>query len=584
MSYVMTSCAKLFRLTKMKKDKDERTSFFSSVFSQFGDYVSKNLSSIIMISVSFFTALILCFVKSVTESDGSSYLNYSSFFSSAVYHMLLCMLVFFFCSRVYFPKGFELKEIATECILYLLTFSIVVIVMKKSEFCDMYSINMFVPAVFSIYITAILFGQMSALFFSIVLSLAVLNATGYELMPFLFTLGSCLVASRIVRAVKTRSAMVHVSILQAVINIVLYELLKFVFTGSFNNFLYVIPGLAFNGFISAILCLGMLTPLEILLNTASPFRLMELSDMNSSVLKRLFSTASGTYTHSIAVAQLAENACRQINANALLARVASYYHDIGKMDNPEYFTENQGGEENLHDNLNPSLSVSIIRSHVRKGVEKGHELRLPRQVIDIISEHHGNQVISFFYNEARQKDASVNPEDYSYSGKPPSTKESAVVMLADTVEAACRSLQNKSVPSIEKFVDMLVAKKLEGGQLDNSNLTFREIDLIKKSFVQFLAGYYHSRVKYPDQKEQPEKNTQEEKTASESAAGENPPAQKEQKKTEASAPLEPAPAEERQSSPAKKSGAKKTASASKSEGRKTSSSRKTHKGGNSDVK
>ena len=200
------------------------------------------------------------------------------------------------------------------------------------------------------------------------------------------------------------------------------------------------------------------------------------------------------------VAQLAEAACNEIGANGLLARVGAYYHDIGKMDNPEYFTENQTGT-NIHTEINPSLSVSIIRSHVKKGVETAMALHMPDRIIDIIREHHGNQVISFFYNAAKEKDPNVNPEDYSYTGTPPSSKESAVVMLADTVEAACRSLTKPSVSRIEKFVQELVDSKIANNQLNNCGITFKDLKLVKDAFVQILAGYYHSRIKYPDQKD-----------------------------------------------------------------------------------
>ncbi len=212
-------------------------------------------------------------------------------------------------------------------------------------------------------------------------------------------------------------------------------------------------------------------------------------------------TARGTYNHSLMVASLAEAACNEVGANPLLARVGAYYHDIGKMDNPEYFVENQGGGENIHKEINPSLSASVIRTHVKRGIEKAHSLRLPKPVIDIISEHHGNQVIAYFYNEALKINPDVSPEDYSYTGNPPSTKESAVVMLADTVEAACRSLDKPSVPRLEKFITTLITAKIDQKQLEDCNLTFNDITKIHDAFVQILAGYYHSRTKYPDQKD-----------------------------------------------------------------------------------
>ena len=248
---------------------------------------------------------------------------------------------------------------------------------------------------------------------------------------------------------------------------------------------------------------------------------MDLSDLNNPLMRKMLLTASGTYNHSMMVASLAESACREIGANSLIARVGAYYHDIGKMDQPEYFVENQNGGENKHNEINPSLSVSVIRSHVKKGVEKARAMRMPKQVVDIIGEHHGNSVIAYFYNEAHNKDPNVNPEDFAYNGNPPSTRESAVVMLADTVEAACRTLDKPSVPRLDKFIQQLIEGKIEHHQLDNCDLTFKDLDTIRNSFVQILAGYYHSRIEYPEQKD-PDEGKLGEKTLSE-ARGENAP-------------------------------------------------------------
>lgn len=289
--------------------------------------------------------------------------------------------------------------------------------------------------------------------------------------------------------------------LQSLLNVVFLMIFKIIFSDSLYDGLGAIVGVALNGFFSGILCLGLLTPLELLLNSASLFRLMDLSDLNNPTMKKMLVTASGTYNHSLMVASLAEAACNEVGANPLLARVGAYYHDIGKLDNPDYFVENQTAGENIHTEINPSLSVSIIRSHVKRGVEKARALRLPKQIIDIISEHHGNQVIAYFYNEAKAIDPDANPEDYSYTGNPPTTRESAIVMLADTVEAACRSLEKPSVPRLEKFITTLIYGKIEHKQLENCNLTFRDITKIHDAFVQILAGYYHSRTKYPDQKD-----------------------------------------------------------------------------------
>jgi putative nucleotidyltransferase with HDIG domain len=254
---------------------------------------------------------------------------------------------------------------------------------------------------------------------------------------------------------------------------------------------------AFNGLVSGLLILGILPVMEQALNAATPFRLIELSDLNSPILKRLFNAAPGTYSHSVMVANLAETACQEIGANALLARVGAYYHDIGKMEQPAYFVENQTSY-NKHKDISPRLSATVIRSHVKLGIEKARSLGLPEAVVAFIAEHHGNSVITWFYNEAlRQEGDNVSKEDFSYPGNPPRTKESAVVMLADITEAATRVLKKPTTARLEKFIQDLFDSKVDQGQLSQSDLSFRELEIIKQAFVKVLAGYYHSRIEYP---------------------------------------------------------------------------------------
>ncbi|HEY9593996.1 MAG TPA: HDIG domain-containing protein, partial [Spirochaetia bacterium] len=228
------------------------------------------------------------------------------------------------------------------------------------------------------------------------------------------------------------------------------------------------------------------------------FKLMELSDLNAPIFKRMLSQAPGTYTHSISVANLAESACEAIGANALLARVSAYYHDIGKVDQADYFVENQKAF-NRHDELRPSLSAAVIKSHVRIGIEKAQELKLPQAIIDIIAQHHGRGLITFFYHRAMKegKNIGVSRDDYSYPGVRPKTKEAAVLMLADTVEAASRSLKHPTEARLEQFVQEMIMEKLTSGELGDSNLTLRDLELIRRSFVHILEGYFHTRIEYP---------------------------------------------------------------------------------------
>ncbi len=456
------------------------------------------------------------YAKLKKMAQSPSYIDLRAFADLELYLLLLSALWFMLFGFVSLKKKLELKEIILEAICFVLIFAATIFGSKTVIFSSAFALPVIIPATFCTFLISILFGQLSAIFFSIIMSFGVLGASGFMVVPALFVLASSIASCRIVRNIQRRIDLVFASLLQSLLNVVFLGTFKVIFTDSFTDAILTIPGVAFNGFISGILALGFLTPLESLMNTASVFRLMDLSDLNTPIMKKMLLTASGTYSHSLMVASLAEAACREIGANSLLARVGSYYHDIGKIDQSEYFVENQSGE-NKHDEINPNLSVSIIRSHVKKGVEKAQAMHFPKEIINIIGEHHGNQVIAYFYNEALKVNPNAKAEDYSYMGTPPTTRESAVVMLADTVEAACRTLEKPSVPRLDKFIQQLIEGKIQHGQLVNCDLTFKDLTLIRKSFVQILAGYYHSRIEYPDQKDPDEKVQLGEKTLSEAA-------------------------------------------------------------------
>ncbi len=462
-------------------------------------------------------------------SETPDYIDYRAFAGMMVFVLALFPVAVFLLSEKMIRRRLALKEIIFLCVSIVLVILTAAILSKIPVFASPFILSTVIPAALAVILTAVLVGDKAAAVFSIIVSLGVLCADEFSLVPFLFVLFSCLAACRIVRKPEKRIELIFASLIFALANMLIMFVLWLVFPQSFGSPVVVFTGTAVNGFLTGILALGLLTPLESLMNTASIFRLMDLSDLNSPVMKKLLLSAPGTYNHSMMVATLAEDACREIGANPLLARVGAYYHDLGKMEQPEYFVENQR-EGNKHDELNPRLSVAVIRRHVKNGLEKARQLHLPDEVVNIIGEHHGNSVISYFYNEAKKLDDQVSPEEYSYPGTPPSSRESAVVMLADTVEAACRTLEKPSVPRLEKFIHELIMKKFESGQLDNSDLTFKDLEMIKNSFVNILAGYYHSRIEYPNQKD-PDQDDTPKKPAAENAkpsavpaAAEQPPA------------------------------------------------------------
>jgi len=429
-----------------------------------------------------------------------SYIDYRSFANSVLFYVLLGALAAFLFSRKILNRKAEPRELLFLSVLFIIVFAITSFGIKIPFFSYSFALPIIIPATLSVMLITVLFGQISAVYFSLLVSFAVLYVSSFDPVPSFFILCSSIAAARIVRKTEKRIDMIFASMILGVLHAIFLFAFKIIFNEAANFTLAIVMGNVFNGFISGILALGLLTPLESILNTSSVFRLMDLSDLNNPMMKKMLLTAPGTYNHSMMVATLAESACSEIGANPLLARVGAYYHDLGKMEQPEYFVENQSGN-NKHNEINPRLSASVIRRHVKKGLEKANQLRLPKEVMDIIAEHHGNSLISYFYAEAKKQDDQVSPEEFSYIGTPPSSKESAVVMLADTVEAACRTLDKPSVSRLEKFIRQLIMTKVEHHQLDKSGLTFRDLDIIQQSFVKILAGYYHSRIEYPNQKD-----------------------------------------------------------------------------------
>ncbi|MDR1099018.1 MAG: HDIG domain-containing protein [Treponema sp.] len=367
--------------------------------------------------------------------------------------------------------------------------------------------SIILPTAMVVMLPGILVGPRIALVMAMVLPLGAFLSGSFDTSSYIFALLSGICAACVLWRIERRMDLFRSGLIIAGANCVAAVVILLSRQAGLASYPSMLFGSVFNGIVSGMLVLGLLPPLEQALNAATTFRLVELSDLNAPILKRLFTAAPGTYSHSIMVANLAEAACQDIGANPLLARVGAYYHDIGKMENPGYFVENQT-VYNRHDDTPPRLSATVIRSHVKLGIEKARSLNLPREVIDIIAEHHGNSVITWFYNKALKQETTdpskrtvVNMEDFTYPGTPPRSRESAVVMLADVTEAAVRTLNKPTAVKMEKFIQTLIDSKVEHGQLAESELTFRDLAAIKGAFVRVLAGYYHSRIEYPKLKE-----------------------------------------------------------------------------------
>ncbi|OVE82670.1 hypothetical protein BVY03_00385, partial [bacterium K02(2017)] len=307
--------------------------------------------------------------------------------------------------------------------------------------------------------------------------------------------------------VEKRSSVLRRGLYLGLVNMIVVLSLHIVHTISNTSAVHLAPTVTncifafFGGVFASLLLLAISPIMEALFNYTTNIQLLELANMNHPLLREMIVRAPGSYLHSQLVGTLSEAGTRAIGGNSLLARVGSYYHDIGKMKKPLYFIENQKGE-NPHDTLAPSMSALIIEAHVKDGMEMAKEYNLPVQIANFIPEHQGTKLIGYFYHKALkdagdQKDK-IDEKDYRYKGPRPQTRESGVVMLSDTIEAAVRSMPDKSPQKIRTQVEKLVNMHFVDGQLDECDLTLRDLHLIVDAFVKILIGVYHQRVEYPE--------------------------------------------------------------------------------------
>jgi hypothetical protein len=266
-----------------------------------------------------------------------------------------------------------------------------------------------------------------------------------------------------------------------------------------NTTLNALAFASLNGLTSTLVAVGALPLLENLFGITTNFRLLEISNPSEPLLQKLLKEAPGTYQHSIMVANLAESAAQAVGADALLCKVGAYYHDIGKIKRPRFFVENQTGQDNPHDRLNPNLSTLIIISHVKDGLELARQYKLPDVIQRFIAEHHGTSLVSYFYHQAISRATEpVFEEDFRYHGPKPTLRETGIVMLCDGIEAAARTLPSPTPEAITELVHKMTRQCLEDGQLDECDLSFKDITAIRESLIRSLKGIYHTRIEYPE--------------------------------------------------------------------------------------
>ena len=317
-----------------------------------------------------------------------------------------------------------------------------------------------------------------------------------------FQLGMLSSISGILSSILVKDARKRTTVIQAGFIVGIVQLTTLIFIDRFwigQPHRYLI--LLLNGLLSSIIVLGVLPVFEYLFKTVTNVSLLELADFNHPLLQRLIQEAPGTYHHSLVAGNLSESACRLVGANALLARIGAYYHDIGKTQKPEYFSENQNITESKHDTLSPAMSKLVIINHVKEGVGLAKKYKLNPVLIDFIQQHHGTSLVYYFYRralESLEEDQDIKEEGFRYPGPKPNTKETAIVLLADSVEAATRALKDPLPAKIEEVVHKIINNKFIDGQLDECDLTLKDLEEISSVFIKILSGIYHSRITYPE--------------------------------------------------------------------------------------
>ncbi|MFS0822658.1 HD family phosphohydrolase [Bacillus sp. 1P02SD] len=394
-------------------------------------------------------------------------------------------------------------------LIFAIIFTITILLMKGISLfqqIDYSDIGYIVPVAMGAMLIKLLINEKVAILSSMIFAVCgsiIFNQGVTGTLNFtagIYFLFGCLAGVLFLSKHNRRGKILQAGLFVALINIIVIFSIMLLQNGSYSSLDYgsSIIMAVLSGVIAAVLTIGLLPFFEAGFNILSTMKLIELSNPNHPLLRKILTEAPGTYHHSVMVANLSESACEAIGANGLLARVASYYHDIGKTKRPHFFIENQMNIENPHDKIAPQLSKTIITAHATDGAETLRKFKMPKEIVDIAEQHHGTTLLKYFYHKAKQQsDREILESDFRYVGPKAQTKESAVIGIADSVEAAVRSLSNPTPQKIESLVNSIIADRLQDGQFDECNITLKELDVVAKTLCESLKGIFHSRIEYP---------------------------------------------------------------------------------------
>lgn len=414
------------------------------------------------------------------------------FFINGVYLLLISFISYHIIGRT-FKKEILNKNIY-RAVFILIAGAFVLLRFINNE--HMYII----PFEVIFFMLGILVNSAFAFTMGMICLLFLMPMLDYNLIYFFIYLFSILLGEIMLKDIKTRSQLINLGVQLSIVRFILFLILSFFLTDMNVSVVMKAGEIIIAGILSGMLSIALVPYFERTFNILTRFKLLELGDLSHPLLRDLSVKTPGTFYHSMMVATLSEAAAEAVGADSIFTRVACYYHDIGKMKRPKFYVENQEGGVNPHNAISPFLSALIIAAHTKEGAELGKEYKIPKEIRDIMYEHQGTTLLAYFYNKAKQIDENVQEEDFRYLGPKPKTKESAIIMLADSIEAAVRSLDEKTPVTIEAMIRKIIAGKMDDGQLSDADLTFKEIETIIKVFTKTLMGIHHVRIKYPGQK------------------------------------------------------------------------------------
>ena len=425
--------------------------------------------------------------------------------------LTLCVCTFLLCFIIYYYYYFEDKEFLSKVSNVVLVFSLVTVCAVASYLFGRFVGNIYArPSALLALLCVFLFNRRQAIMLNFIFSILMFvidtytnnfgsdgaTAQVYYSLMLNFVCGTFAIFA--VGKNKTRGGLLLTGCVVAIPTVVIVTLLEV--TAIYSDWIEFVSCIGYSimgCLVSAALALALMPVFEAIFNRLTVFRLRELTSTNAPLLVRLKQEAPGTFNHSLIVAQLSETCAVAIGENAELARAAAYYHDVGKLKQPDCFTENQVGY-NVHDELMPELSADIIRSHAKDGYELLTAARFPKIIADVAREHHGTLPIKYFYNKAMKlSGGDVNIDDYSYLGPTPQSKIAAIVMIADASEAAARALGDRSPAAVERVVRSIIEERMDLDQFAQCDITIRELTVIKQTLVEALSGVHHHRVEYP---------------------------------------------------------------------------------------